>query len=664
MSPRIQILPDHVANQIAAGEVVERPASVVKELVENALDAEASRVEVRLRNGGKTEIRVSDDGIGMERQDALLALDRHATSKIEEADDLHRISTLGFRGEALPSIAAVSRFELETSTDEGEVGTRVRARAGRIGSVDEVARRPGTTVTVRALFQNVPARAKFLKSASAETRACSEAVTLLALSNLGVAFRLESNGRELLDLPAVDALRDRVADLWGGEEAGELVPVDREADDARVGGLIQRPDAARPGGHRRYLFVNGRPFRDKGLNRTVDGAYRTTVPPGAHPTFLLYLSLPPAAVDMNVHPAKAEVRFRDRERVEEALTAAVRDRLASLESTAPLGREAGAAYGRDRGVEEGGAPAPDGAPASGDGGGDAADGAGGGPTEPRRDETREAVGRTGAPSGGEGPRRSAGGPGLAAPSGGATAGTPPELEGRPDLGEEARSPDEAPESQLAFFVPEGEGDQEPPSVERGETVAASRPELWQLHQSYILAATRQGLLIIDQHAAHERVLFEEVMARFDGEQEGASQRLLFPVTVRLSPAEYSAVEELHGLLSRVGFEVSPFGDRTAIIHASPNPHPYFDAERCFREMVDELTHGSPLVDSARNQHERIAKSLACKGAIKAGQPLTQEEMTELFDRLFATELPGHDVHGRPTIVRLGMDELERRFGRT
>jgi DNA mismatch repair protein MutL len=347
MSPRIQVLPDHVANQIAAGEVVERPASVVKELVENALDAEASRVEVSLRNGGKTEIRVADDGIGMEKQDALLALDRHATSKIEDADDLDHISTLGFRGEALPSIAAVSRFELETAPEGDDVGTRVRAREGEIVSVDEIARRPGTTVTVRALFQNVPARAKFLRSARAETRACSEATTLLALSNLDVDFRLESNGRELLDLPAVPGLRGRVADLWGKEEAGELISVDREEDGTRVGGLVQRPDAARAGGHRRYLFVNGRPFRDEELNRAVDEAYRTTVAPDVHPTFVLFLSVPPRVVDMNVHPAKAEVRFRDREAVERAVEAAVRERLADLASTAPLGREVGEAYGRE-----------------------------------------------------------------------------------------------------------------------------------------------------------------------------------------------------------------------------------------------------------------------------------------------------------------------------
>ncbi len=609
MASRIRILPDHVVNQIAAGEVVERPASVVKELVENALDAGARRVHISLRNGGKTEIRVADDGSGMEREDALLALDRHATSKIRQAEDLSRVSSFGFRGEALPSIAAVSRFRLETSTGRG-TGTRVKATAGRVNGVDEVARQRGTTVTVRSLFQNVPARAKFLRSASAETRAASEVVLLLALSNLRVSFRLDSNGRELLDLPPAGDLRERVAAIWGDEEAEELVELDGDAGEVRVSGLIQRPDAARPSARRRYLFVNGRPFADPGLVRVADEAYRTTVAAGVRPSLFLELGIPPGRVDVNVHPAKAEVRFRERPAVEEAVRGAIRARLARLESTAPLGR---AAPGERRG--------------------DAA---------------------------------TAAGPDAVAVGGGAV---PPESEGGPPPGETgtaeevATSEEAAPAkgAQLAFFVREGPGEPGAGAEERLEALHAG-PELWQLHRRYILTSTRDGLLLIDQHSAHERVLYEEIMARFAGEG-GEAQRLLFPITLRLDPAEYSAVEELSSLLGRIGFEVEPFGDRTIIVRAAPRPHPYFDPESCLREMVRELTEGSPLVDSARNQHERIAKSMACKGAIKAGQPLSPAEMSELIDRLFATELPGHDVHGRPTIVRLTLDELDRRFER-
>ena len=604
---RIQILPDQVANQIAAGEVVERPASVVKELVENSLDAGAQSVRVELRNGGKTFIRVADDGEGMSRPDALLALDRHATSKIRTAEDLQGVASFGFRGEALPSIAAVSRFEMETAPLDGGPATRIRVTGGRIVSSDEIARRPGTTVTVRSLFQNVPARAKFLRAAGAETRAVSEAILLLALSNLRTAFHLESNGRELLSLPPADNPASRVADIWDAEEAGQLLELDVEVDGLRVGGLIQRPDAARLTGGRRYLFVNGRPFRDRALVRAVDDAYRTTVAPGLRPTFLLYLRLAGEQLDVNVHPAKAEVRFSDAAAVNQAVAEAVRSRLGAVSSAPGLGPDA-------------------------------------------------------APSQPESP----------------LAGRPPrmrtEIEPRvaeSDPGEFDASGEESVPPQLAFFVARGgagdadaespsEGDVSPPL---GAASRAVRPHAWQLHDAYILVTTRDGLLIVDQHSAHERVLFEEIMERFKG--SGAeSQRLLFPLTLRLAPAEFAAVEELGGLLRAVGFEVDAFGDRTVIVHSAPNPHPYFDAEACFRDMVSELTHGSDLVNSARNQHERIAKSMACKGAIKAGQPLSRAEMEELVDRLFATELPGHDVHGRPTILRLTMEELARRFGRS
>ncbi len=602
-APRIRILPDHVANQIAAGEVIERPASVVKELVENALDAGAGRIEIELRNGGKTAIRVVDDGEGMTRSDALLALDRHATSKIRSVEDLAAVGSFGFRGEALPSIAAVSRFELTTAPAGGGPGTRVVVQDGRIVSSDEVARRPGTSVLVRSLFRNVPARAKFLRTAAAETRAASEAVVLLALSNLPVEMRVESNGRELMRLPSADSVRDRVAALWGPEEAEQLMALDDEIDGVRVAGYVQRPDAARSSGARRYLFVNGRPFRDSALLRRVDEAYRTTVAPDLRPSVFLYLALEPGAVDVNVHPTKAEVRFRDASAVGDAVEAAIRRRLADLESTPEI-RESGA------------------------------------------------------------PRPAASAPESETP--GAAAGVKAPGVGSPrDPPSEGSGPAE---SQFALFVTRSEegGEQEAPNPEELRAAVRSDPSHsgpWQLHDSYILMPTRRGLLVIDQHSAHERVLFELTMTRF-AEGGGSSQRLLFPITLRLSPPEYSAAEELAGLFRALGFELESFGDRTVIVQAVPLLHERFDADRCFREMIHELAHGSDLVDSARNQHEKIAKSLACKGAIKAGQPLSRVEMEELVDQLFATELPGHDVHGRPTILRLTPDELARRFGRS
>ncbi|HEX9108478.1 MAG TPA: DNA mismatch repair endonuclease MutL, partial [Longimicrobiales bacterium] len=335
MMRRIHILPDTLANQIAAGEVVERPASVVKELVENALDAAATRIEVSIQNGGKSEMRVADDGCGMGRDDALLALDRYATSKIDREEDLRGVRTFGFRGEALPSIASVSRLTLETA-EKGEVGTRVRVAGGRVLGAEDCARQAGTTVTVQNLFFNVPARAKFLKSAGVETRAIVDTLTTLALANLSCAFLLQSNGRTLLELPAAAELSLRVADLWGEETAARFLAVALEREGVAVYGLVERPDAVTPAPRRAHLFVAGRPFRDRFLVAALDRAYRTTVAQGLRASALLYLEVPAGGVDVNVHPSKAEVRFRERERVEGALEAAVRSALAGLESAATL----------------------------------------------------------------------------------------------------------------------------------------------------------------------------------------------------------------------------------------------------------------------------------------------------------------------------------------
>ncbi len=609
----IQVLPDSVANQIAAGEVVERPASVVKELVENALDAGATHIRVELERGGRQRIRVIDDGVGMGRRDAIMCLERHATSKITRAGELRGVRSFGFRGEALPSIAAVSRLTLETCHGSG-TGTRIRATGGTITSVDDHARARGTTLEAANLFFNAPARRTFLKSGSVETRVAAAELTALALAHPGVAFVLTSDGRALIDLPPDSDPARRVARLWGNDARASMFGFAGEGGGGRVSGLLQRPDQARPGPPRTYLFVGGRPFRDKGLGDAVRRAYRTTVREAARPWFLLHLDLPAGEVDVNVHPAKLEVRFRDRTAVEGFVEDEVRRALADEESAATLDSPAATGEGvggREPEPEPGpsGAPTPDeAAPAdrvreSADYASDGADGS----SDPPPDAARAQIALF-------------------------ASGAPP-------------APDEAAAARPA----------EDPSVEPAR--------LWQLHRSYILVEVRGGVMMIDQHAAHERILFQELMEAIGkGGQPG--QRLLFPITLALPPAEYQHVEPLFGMLGRAGFEVDGFGGNSIIAHAVPNPHPYFDAERCLREMIGELTHGSELVRAARNQHERIAMTFACKGAIKAGQELSREEMRELIDRLFATDLPHHDVHGRPTAVRLSLSELERRFGRT
>ena len=579
-APRVKVLPDHVANQIAAGEVVERPASVVKELVENALDAGASDVRVTVEQGGKGRIRVADDGIGMIRQDVLACLDRHATSKIRQAADLRDIRTLGFRGEALPSIAAVSRMTIETAARGDDAGTRVRVLAGKIQSVEDAARRPGTTVDVRNLFLNTPVRARFLRNVGVETRAVSEVLHSLALANLDTRLVLETNGRGRWDLPAGRSLAERVAEIW--EDAG-LIPVSAAGGGLRLEGVLQRPDRARPGFRRALLFANGRPFRDGRLIAAADRGYRTTVPEGARAWLFLFLSLPSSQVDVNVHPGKAEVRFRDPAQVEDFLEEAVRDTLQGVDSAASWGE----------------APAAPNPPAM----------------------VRE-------------------------------------------------TPSSAPPMRLFGRDDEGEGDDgargpavDPPDPADALVSPTPKLALLQVHNSFILAETRDGLLIVDQHAAHERILYERIMARFQvGAAEG--QRLLFPFTVRMTPQELDTVKAVSALLNRLGFEIEPFGSGALLVQAVPSPHAHFDAERCIREMIRELAEGSDLTRAARNQNERVAMSFACKGAIKAGQKLAPEEMQDLFDQLFATRLPYHDVHGRPTVVRLGLGELKRKFGRS
>ena len=600
MPRTIEVLPDLVANQIAAGEVVERPASVVKELVENALDARATRIDIDIERGGKRRIRVTDDGVGMGREDALLSLDRHATSKIRAAVDLQSVGTFGFRGEALPSIAAVSRMTLETRGDSDPLGTRVRVKGGTITGVDDVPRRRGTTVEVSDLFFNAPARSKFLKAVGAEARAVSDVVSLLALANASVGFGLTSSGRILLELPPAADLTARVAALWGRETATTLIALSTESEGVQVRGLIQRPDAAKSGFRRAHLFVNGRPFRSRPLLSAVDRGYRTTITERVRPWAFLYLRMPPGTVDMNVHPAKAEVRFRDAAAVESFVEEAVRAGLTSEASAATLDTQLAPPQLL---VRE--------------------------PRPPRPNKKAEVESQTALFLSAD----------AAMPSGTATSSGAAATPGV--------STREAATSDLsADPVP----------------VVEERPRLWQVLNTYVIAETHEGLIIIDQHSAHERILFERLSRAFEESGE-TGQRLLFPLTIRLAKAEYEQVEALTGILNRVGFAVEGFGGNTIIVHAVPDPHPYFDPERCLREMIDELVTGSDLTRSAKNQHEKIAMTFACKGAIKAGQRLSKTEMQELFDQLFATELPYHDVHGRPTIVRLSKSELERKFGR-
>src|SRR5690242_705683 len=448
MSRHIAILPDAVADQIAAGEVVERPASVVKELVENALDAGARHIRVAIENGGKVLIEVSDDGSGMGREDAVLALDRHATSKVRSAADLVGVSTFGFRGEALPAIASVSRLTLTTDDGEEE-GSELIVVGGRLERVGSVARQRGTTVSVRSLFFNTPARRKFLRSAASETRAASDAVATLALAHPDAAFEMHVDGSCRLAVPAGQDAAERLAAVWGRDLVGTLIPVQYAAGAFRVSGYIQRPGDAQPSGRRTQLFVNGRPFRDAFLIRSAEAGYRAAIHPGDRPSIYLRIEVAPEVVDVNVHPAKLEVRFRDRIGVERVVEEAVRSALGALVAAVPVGEWRGlpAAAGNLTGTDGG-----------------------------ELLELAQLV----------------------------SAGTPAGSE-------------EPPDSPAGFEAP-----------------------LLQVFDTYIVYQGPDGIIIVDQHSAHERVLYEAVLDQLSGVGAPA-QRLLLPLTVDLTDEELDAL---------------------------------------------------------------------------------------------------------------------------
>jgi len=559
----IAVLAPQVADQIAAGEVVERPASVLKELIENALDAGATAIRVEIEDGGKSLIRVSDDGAGMSRADAELALSRHATSKIREAADLIGVATFGFRGEALPAIASVSRFELETSSD-GDASTRLRVTGGKREAVEDAVRQRGTTVTVRGLFFNTPARRKFLRAQATETRAAVEVVTLLALTRPDVAFTLTSDDRALIDVRPSMRPIDRVHALWGPALADTLLPIAHREGPLEVRGFAQRPAQAKPAGRKGYVFVRGRPIRDPFILRAAEAGYRSTIAPGDRPSLILFLELPGDAVDVNVHPSKLEVRFRDKFFVEKVVEQAVRAALGPLAAAAPLG------------------------------------------------------------VGGQGLGVGASWPGL---TGTMPTGSAQELFPTDPLAPSPQSP--AP--------------------------------LLQVFDTYIVFQTDSGVAIVDQHSAHERVLYERAMRQLTGDGATA-QRLLLPLTLEFTAPELEAIDAHRELLRRVGYEVEPFSGRAVVVHTAPNPHPRFDAARCLGELVADLAGGR--FGGLANRLERFAATYACRAAIKAGQRLEPDEMRELVARLLTATLPAHDVHGRPTVVQLPKEELERRFGRS
>jgi DNA mismatch repair protein MutL len=608
--PRIHVLPSAVADQIAAGEVVERPASVVKELVENALDAGATTIDITIEEGGRALVRIADDGSGMDRDDAQLALSRHATSKITSAEQLVGVRSFGFRGEALPAIASVSDLIIETAPADG-AGTRVRVTGGALIEATHAARRQGTTVSVQRLFYNTPARQKFLRSARSEWRGILDAMHAIGTLRRDVHFTVRHDGKVALDLPAVRTLRERLAALWGARDVERFVDVDDVQGPVHVSGLAERPADVGTATRRVLLIVNGRIVRDHGLTRAAEAAYRSTIPSGVRPSLVLQVHVPGADVDVNVHPAKAEVRFRDRWPIERAVEEAIRRALGLFEASAGIGWRSYTATGTPS-VR---------------------------PGESWNPSDIE-------PSALRAPRPAEG---LFAP---AVERVAPAFDDVPWEADDESGVDGRPAPAPAAAAVE--------SMSRATPEAISVPPLLQLRRTYIMFEHEDGVILIDQHSAHERVLYEQFMGMLE-RGEAPSQRLLFPLTLHLSPAEAEAFDVHRDGLLALGFDVDAFGGHSLIVNSVPMPHPRFDAERCLRDALAAFTGDRRAADAGR--HERLAATVACKAAVKAGDALSAGEMRALYLALAETTLPAHDVHGRSTIVRLSWDELDRRFGR-
>jgi DNA mismatch repair protein MutL len=643
---RIRILSDQVANQIAAGEVVERPASLVKELLENSLDAGATRIRVEIEGGGRKLVRIVDNGCGMVRDDALLAFERHATSKLRTSDDLLEVRTLGFRGEALPSIASVSRLTLETRAPEDPAGTTVEIAGGKILRVEDAGMPPGTTIAVRDLFYNTPARRKFLKSEQTELAHIAALVTHYALANPDRHFELHSATQALLVAPSVATAGDRFYQIFGRETAALMLPTTAETDFARAGipepppwkrepdyappdpgalrisGFVSKPELQKLNRNSIYVFVNHRLVRDRVVLHALSEAYRNIIPPTSFPVVLLFLEMPPHEVDVNVHPAKTEVRFRQSAFVHDFIRDTVRTTLmaarpaasfaAALTSAPTVSASLLIDISPMPGAPDGPVFSPHAMPES-EGAPTAAD--------------AEAFALH-APAVAESPGRFAfSGNGIAV------------------------GYDETPTT--SAFAPDSPA----------ETLNAlgTLRSLGQLRDSFILAANDEGLWIIDQHVAHERVLFEKILRDREVEQV-QRQRLLMPVLVDLQPDQMVRFAEIADELDRNGFEAEPFGPRTLAIKAAPVGLEGRELERMLEEVL-AVPEREQQAENAEARRRRIAASIACHAAIKVNMPLEPSKIEWLLHELARTEHPTSCPHGRPIALRYSHRDIQRAFQR-
>ncbi len=613
---RIRLLSETVASQVAAGEVVERPASVVKELVENSLDAGARKVDIVIRRGGISLVRVIDDGCGMDRDDALLSLERHATSKIRSAADLQAVATLGFRGEALPSIASVSRFRLTTREARAIAGTEIIVNGGKIEVVRDGGEAPGTQVEVRSLFYNLPARRKFLRSENTESRNIEHQLHLQAIGHPQIGISLIRDDRMLFQLPAAVTLSDRIRDLYGTELLQRLVEVsDAASPKIRISGFIGQAGLSRQTRSQQLVFVNGRAIESSLMTGAIREGYHTALMKGQYPVTFLFLELDSAAVDVNVHPAKREVRFRDPNGVREAIVRCIQQTLETARAgwqekfRAPV-RPPTAVPGK---------PAPNltlrpevSAP-----------------DETHRELPHLGVAVAGSADSGQGPV--------------------PEIVGQaPPLAERR-------------FDSAGDA----PALRSQQRAAKAPPQQFEiigvLSKLYVLMENADGLVLVDQHAAHERILFEELRRRME-DQGVAAQKLLLPQTFDVPPRDADWIERNLSILQRMGIGIESFGPETFKIDSLPSFLNVSDAAQFMRKVIDDLKSAGNSASAMRLGEEMIAKTV-CRHAVKANDPLHYPEVEKLIRDLLDCDLPYCCPHGRPTMIQISLAELEKKFGR-
>jgi DNA mismatch repair protein MutL len=614
---KIRVLPEILANKIAAGEIVERPASVVKELLENSIDAQCQSVHISVVSGGKRLIQIRDDGEGMSQDDAILAFEHHATSKIQSAEDLSAIATLGFRGEALPSIGSVSRLTLKTRPQNPDciAGTEIEIQGGVMRSVKPVSWDRGTEITVRDLFFNIPARRKFLRSNDTELSHIARLTTHYALAHPEIRFTMESEGRLLIDAIAVSTLKERIYQLFGEGYLDNLVELSGQAGSVNIRGFSSRPHEQRTNPYSQFFYVNRRMVRDKVITSAIRQSYRNCIPGSAYPVVILFLELPFTDVDVNAHPAKTEIRFRDQSTVHRLIFDTIEKALVGSASIPAFEHRSSITPSPASHVELDSMPV--------------------GPMAIRREDPFDF--------------------------------TPPAVAANPFQRALNYPFREVPAPMAAQH-----GDHSSlrilPEMLLGSMQESNRPFhagavriLGQLQDSYIIACDSQGLLIIDQHVAHERILYEK-LARAVQSSRVETQGLLVPLSLELPPHQIALLERMIPELKRNGFAVERFGGTTILIRSVPAIAGDADCQKLLSEILEGLENEERTLDVERIR-DRIAVTTACRAAVKVNMPLTMEKMQWLLDQLSLTRIPTNCPHGRPVILRFTMYEIERNFGR-